>query len=390
MRTNGARRGGLALLLSLALFAPGCSKRVTEPDASFQTPEGEANAMLMLGWQEQVVGVYYLGLPADAAGDLTRGTILGTDGFYFSDPSGVRLMAFDGTAANGLQMLRSTANGGLAPLNDYTTQPARKDLYFGTEVYALEDLRPARSGTYFGRGVFNGAVTSRSPLTNPVKPFGPVGDSLLFTSLQVQKDSVLTVTMSQVPGAALYVVELAGAGAFLGSLEAALASAIPAPVLPYRELSTFYFFVPAAQAGIPVRIPIYPARFPLTMLVRISAYDADGRMLSRLNDWSSTDLGGQPDPYPTITTLFPIGGTFVSLDPYNAPGFLPPTRYDREAIRILLDQLSHAPRPAASKSLATSRFAPGASSALPKSVGIGSPGLTVPQARALMAGSGQP
>src|SRR5262249_40129931 len=87
-------------------------------------------------------------------------------------------------------------------------------------------------------------------------------------------------------------------------------------------LSSFaIFFMPGGTGATGLHIPISSPVFPLFFYTRVTAFDAQGRMVNRVNDYMRTDaLAGNA----THQTYEPMGGALEALDPYPEPHNAPP------------------------------------------------------------------
>ena len=309
-----------ARLLALALLLSGCSKKVTQPDASFTTPEGVAGGrVIMMGWSDQAVYGVVIGDPG-TPDDRFDDTVLEWETFFFSDTTAVRFQIWDNTAANGYQVFRTSANGGLTRLYDYDVRPTRKYLFAQTDIFEFADAAPASpTSDYIGRGTFNGVVGTNSPLTNRVLPVGRIDDGLEVTFQRPVRDSILNLRWVPDARATFYVVEILDANSFKTRRANTLRSMLPSPIISDSRIPNIPFIVMASETPALV-LPFYPAIFPVRLFIRISAYDAAGRMVSRNNQDVTTFTRDVPpsSPYRRIYEVLPLGGVLVTLDPYNS------------------------------------------------------------------------
>jgi len=333
-------RTGFACALALAALA-GCSKKTTAPD-SRPLPEGSQNGqVLMMGWPEQASIWFTIadpGSPETPSDDFV--SVLGAD--YWQATSGVRSATLDFSQSNQLQAFRVGADGNVAELFDFFLPPALRFIGRDMDLYEFEDLAPAATPTYTGRGAINGVVTATSPVSNVIKVTSPISDNLDFTPAPkgAGGDSVLNVQFTEDPRAAFYVLEINSANDILGngssySNERRL-RAIPAPLQPgTRPLQSFILLMPAGTGLTGFNTTISSHLWPLAFYVRVTAFDANGQMVNRVNDYfNSTSRDGNLN----LRTLEPIGGAVELLDPYpnpTDPVEVPPTITRDEAFAIL-------------------------------------------------------
>jgi len=333
-------RTSFVCIAALAALA-GCSKKTTAPNSQ-ALPEGDQNGqVLMVGWPEQA-SIWFTA--ADPATPETPSDDfvfeLGTD--YWQDPAGVRTASLDMSQSNQLQAFRIGSDGNATELFDFLLPPSLRFIGRNMDLYEFEDLSPGTTPSYTGRGVYNGVVTPTSPVSNVIKVTGPITDNLDFTPAPkgAANDSVLDVQFSEDPRASFYILEINIANDILGngssfSTERRL-RAIPSPLQPgTRPLQSFILLMPAGSGPTGFSTPISSGLWPLAFYVRVSAFDADGQMVNRVNDYFvSTSRDGNLN----LRTFEPIGGAIEMLDPYpNAadPVEVPPTITRDEAFAIL-------------------------------------------------------
>lgn len=311
-------RNSFALIVAVAALA-GCSKKTTAPN-SRPIPEGGQNGqVLMVGWPEQ--GSLWFTV-ADPASPETPSddfvSAIGAD--YWQDPAGVRSATLDMSQSNQLQAFRLGSDGNAAELFDFFLPPSLRFIGGNLDLYEFEDLSPSATPTYTGRGAYNGVVTPTSPVSNVIKVTGPISDDLDFTPAPkgAANDSVLNVQFTEDPRAAFYILEINSANDVLGtgssfSTERRLL-AIPAPLQPgTRPLQSFITLMPAGTGLTGFNATISSRVWPLAFYVRVTAYDANGQMVNRVNDYFvSTARDGNLN----LKTYEPMGGAVELLDPY--------------------------------------------------------------------------
>ena len=369
MRSMWQRRAGglapLGALLVLGLL--GCSEKVTAPN-SRPVPEGQQNnQMLMMGWHEQFSVSFVLndpGTPTNPSDD-----VLGSIGLaYWADTAGVRTTTLDFSQSNQLEALRVGSDGNVAPLFDFMLEPTVRMIGSDMEAFDFEDFSPASVPAYFGRGVLNGQITTASPVSNRASAFPSSAFNMDF--LPAPKgpagDSILDIQFADDPRASFYVVEVGDASPVLGSGDvysnARRLYGIPSPLLPGTlPLNGFTFLLPGGYGLTGVSARISSRRWPLFFHLRITAFDAEGRMVNRVNDYlhtSSTSAGTNFNAYE------PLGGAVEVLDPYPDsihPISPPDVLTAEEAFQILI---AHAGDP---RQGVPSRLGPSGASGTPAS-----------------------
>jgi len=333
-------RTGFACALALAALA-GCSKKTTAP-SSRPLPEGTQNGtVLMMGWPEQA-SIWFTvadpGTPETPSDDFVYQ--LASD--YWQDPAGVRSATLDMTQSNQLQAFRVGSDGNVVELFDFLLPPSLRFIGRDMDQYEFEDLSPPATPTYTGRGAINGVVTPTSPVSNVIKVTGPITDNLDFTPAPkgAANDSVLNIQFTEDPRAAFYVLEINSANDILGngssySNERRL-RALPAPLQPgTRPLQSFILLMPAGSGLTGFNATISSGFWPLAFYVRVTAFDSDGQMVNRVNDYF---VSPGRDGNLNLRTFEPIGGAVEMLDPYpnpTDPVEVPPTIPRDEAFAIL-------------------------------------------------------
>jgi len=332
-------RTALVGMLAIPLLA-GCSKKTVAPN-SLPQPEGQQNdQVMMLGWQEQPsywFSVLDPGTPQSPLDDFL-GT-LGAD--YWKSPSAVRCMALDLSPSNQLEIFRQDPDGNAKPLFDYPLNPQFRFIGSGIDLFEFSDLDPPSAPVYHARGLFDGVSTTSSPLSNRVEAAGPVREDLQFLVDPIggQNDSTLDVRFSEDPAAAFYLVEIRNGSDVMGSgssfsIERRLRG-IPSTLLPgTRSRTSVSFLMPpgsgATGISVEVHATVEPFRltlWPMVFYIRVSAYDAKGRMINRVNQYlASTTRDGKDN----VTLFEPLGGAVQTLSPY--PGLLPPPPNDAPVV----------------------------------------------------------
>jgi hypothetical protein len=217
------------------------------------------------------------------------------------------------------------------------------------ESYDFEDFAPAPDPKYYGRGVLNGQVTTASPVSNRAGAFPTIDDNMIWnpTPKQPKSDSTLKISFVDDPRAVFYVVEVGDASGVLGTGDVFSRSrrqfGIPSPLLPGTLPERgFTFVLPGGLGQTGVRATLSSRRWPLFFHIRVSAFDGEGRMLNRVNDYLHTHTtdGGN-----NIETYEPLGGSVQVLDPYPDPvnPISPPPVLTRDQAFALLESKGGVP-----------------------------------------------
>jgi hypothetical protein len=270
-------------IAAIALGAFGCSKKLTV-DSAYTSPEGTAspNAKLVV-YNDSALTVYAKHeSPPGSKNWITDSTQI----VHAIGPNKILATLFDGTGANGFQILRREEGGGYSQLKDFPVTPVAKWLDGHWAAYEFHDdhTTPFVPETYIGRGLHSGVVTANSPLTNPatlenidVKPIDYTG--LLFTP-----DSLFTISWVPVPGATDYWIQIWNFGVNIVDQSEKYPYGVPAPitsgkihtyVLAHLLAPNFVFDVGESPA-----IHYEPMLTGQTYRVRVSAVDAAGRMIA--------------------------------------------------------------------------------------------------------------
>lgn len=358
-------RTGCGLALALALLA-GCSRKVTAPN-SRTLPEGRQDGlMLMMGWAEQPSISFTVadpGTPDNPADDVIHE--LNHD--FAVGPDVVRSATLDASAANQLEVFRVGADGNVQPLFDFLVPPSLRFIGLDTDLYEFDDPTTARPVAYVGRGAEDGVVSPVSPVSNQIRVSGSIDATLDF--LVVPKlfagDSVLKIRYSEDPRAAFYVLEVNDAGPVLGNGSSFSAErrarAIPSPLQPgTRPLTSEFAVVPPGVGAAGIQVVISSMVWPLEFYIRVSAFDGEGRMVNRVNDYLRTR---NRDADLNLVTFEPMGGAIEVLDPYPnpvSPAPVPDVLTSNEVLAYLAG--FGAPEPAVTSLAASDAPSPGATS----------------------------
>ena len=300
-------------LVVITAIAGGCSKPTpTAPGEGHPTD----NRLLMFGFQDQEIPFFFFAdpkTPDDPGDDVFTG--YGT--VSFGDTNSSVLEIVDGTQSNSFQPYSRQPGGEFRPATDFAFTPFDKQVSRGVDLAAI--VHPAgekNRAEYMATGLLNGTLTQSSPFTNTVVPWGPTDDGLFLNFDHIQVDSVLTVSFEPDSRAVLYVLELS----FFASIsrrDLLHEGSLPLPIAYPHSISGWGYVLPGQESNI--RIPLYvvPFRkiFPLAVVVRVSAIDRYGRVVSRSpSDYIASTQGS--DPTHNFYVLDPCGGYFMVANPY--------------------------------------------------------------------------
>lgn len=325
-QSRAVRVFGAAVALFVLGALTGCAQKVTTPDSGFQTLEGQTTSdMLLVGYQQ----------PALTESHWLQATTEGATPFFSSstsiapDSTG-RLfgMVFDHTIADGLQLYRGDGAGGLAPVYDYTLRPFMKDLPNQRDIFTFQDANATGgSERYIVRGTLNGRTSHESPVSNLALASGTLDETMLPTSVSHFTDSLGTFSWTSDPRAVLYVVNIIDFNEISANRTSMVKCNLPTPVYPDPTVTQRVILT--TDLGIP--FDLRGQHFPIRMLIRVAAVDANFRIVNRLNPGAATLNTLAPtalDPYkfklvetaPANFNAFgvlPMGGVRVAFDPFN-------------------------------------------------------------------------
>src|ERR1041385_2119483 len=353
------RRFRFTLILA-ALVLAGCSKKSTAPPSQ---PEGSQDgSVLLMAWHEQPSISFVIddpGTPSNTLDDELSSVSVD----FWADSSGVRTASLDASPANQMQAYSVGNDGRVHPLFDFLLQPEVRFIGRGVDLYSFEDFHPQPAPRYYMRGAVDGVVTTQSPVSNAATA-GGFSDDMAWQvpSKLAPNDSTLKIAYADDPRAVFDVVQVGNSGAVLGSGSTFSAErrlrGIPSPALPgLRSLATSTFILPAGFGNI--RIPLTSRFWPLFFYFRVTAFDANGQMVNRVNDYlvtTSSDAGHN------FFVFEPLGGAVQVIDPYpdfNHP--IPvPIMLTRDAALGILQGFEGSDRPASVSYLNGSAGSPSA------------------------------
>lgn len=300
-----------AAVLALAgVLAAGCSKKQLTTSPSFTVPEGTFSSELQLitfsdnaGTKIRVTdrgSLAKVNFAPDSTADTIQADASGHLQItpYRSFPSGtVRGLVLNRTAAEGLEVWRTEANGGARKIFDFALQPTKRYLTSGTDIYEFHDSDPHRSpnATYYVRGLIGGSAGASSPLSNASQPgtgtlvrigylaqrFGAASNVTDFH----QADSNVVMQWTPVPGADRYLIQIFKYQSRVLSLEERILSGAPAPLLTGVTHDVFLGTVPGNVTEYRLNTPgatVYyqeSLRLRQEYYIRITALASNGAML---------------------------------------------------------------------------------------------------------------
>jgi len=300
-----------ALLVALALASPlaGCSKKLVT-DASFRLPEGTpstqlelftwldgSNAKIRIKDRGQIAKVDFTNQPATTDSlelDATGHPRITT--FRLFTPGTVHGIVLNRTGAEGVEIWRSEANGGVRRLFDFALTPTKRWLDRGTDAYEFHDSDPQRplNATYYARALVGGMSGATSPLSNGSVPTGTPLTQIRYTAerfgtaaghLFVEADSNIVMQWSPVPGASKYMIQIFEYQGKVLTLDQRILTGVPAPLLLFPTHDHLVATVPGSvteyrlgDAGATIYTDD-PLRMRQEYYVRISAFDATGQMI---------------------------------------------------------------------------------------------------------------
>ncbi len=300
---------GMAALLAsvtLLLALTGCAKKVTTADANYTTLEGRhsPNARMFV-WPDapDTIQIWTdLGAPGPAAeGEEEVDFQSGSTIFYRTRPGVMHVMLVDATPASGYQVFRKAANGGFELMTDYVLNASRKWLNTAWELYETSDQYPTgySPATYVGRGLVSGVASAGSPLSNEGLWSAPMPRaSIAYTDSinPAPTDSLFRMSWTPVAGAVgywLHVYQWKSTATLLEKRQ----SGTPSPIWNGNVKDFFVGFVAAPATSYKLGGPgaeVMAFHAPLRgqeYLVRITAVDADGRIVAYMHGSDEIVLG---------------------------------------------------------------------------------------------------
>lgn len=301
--------------LALVLLS-GCTK--SNPiDPSPTTSPGSS---LLFGFQDEVLP-FYDALDPGTPTDLLDDRLLATHVFSFGgDSTSAILQVVDFTPANLVRPYRREGSSAYRRVLDYDVPASDRQIGDNTDLFVLRDAEGVvGSSEYFVTALLNGVETTASPRTNALRPWGRTQTSLALSVGDLQRDSVLTLSVTPDPRAAIYVLEISSFDNFAVQRDLGFAAAIPMPVSMPHQFSGWGFVLPGQETSIRVpffNVPFLRGQFPITLLCRVIALDAQGRVVGRPDTDYIRRATGRDDAGNSLYELDPLGGWVIRLDPY--------------------------------------------------------------------------
>jgi len=313
---RAARLAGFAFLA--VAFLSGCSSKV-DPVGPGESSGASADVILF-GVQDQAVTSFRLsdpGTPTDPFDDRLLGTSTSTFG---GDTTSAILQILDASNANSMRPYRREGSGAFTRFLDFDVPANDRNLRTGIDTYLLRDPSGVFGvSQYLVTGLVNGLETTKSPASNKVVPWGHVTESLVLSINRIQRDSVLSISFTPDLRAVLYVLEGYLFNNVQTSRDLGALSSFALPVAMPHQISSVGFVLPGQETQIRIplyRVPFQKNLFPLTLVMRMTAIDANGRVVSRSQpDFVLRPLG-RDDANNNIYELDPLGGWIITCDPY--------------------------------------------------------------------------
>jgi hypothetical protein len=297
----------------IAAIAGGCSK--STPTAPGQgTPTDRR--LMMFGFQDQEIPSFFLADPK-TPGDFSDDVLIGVELVSFGDTNSSVLEIVDGTQSNAFRPYSRQAGEEFRPATDFDFTPFDKQIDRGADIaWIVHPAGEKNHSEYMATGVLNGTITTTSPYTNTVVPWGPTEGGLALNIDRIQADSVLTLAFEPDPRALFYVVELSLFD-LVNRRDYLHRGSLPLPIAYPHNLS-FWFNVPPGYES-SIRIPLYAVPFqkvfPRSIVARVSAIDASGKVVSRSpSDYVFSAQGS--DATDNFYVLDPCGGFIMTANPY--------------------------------------------------------------------------
>ena len=284
------RLGAAWVAVGLAALAlGGCSKRITSVDSSFQV-EGQPSPSQLVVFRD-MPSVAFLYRDTLEAGPSPGDYIIDTPSFYEFGPNAVQGMIFDYTQAGDFQIFRQESNGGFLSLKDFPVRDSKQWVDSHSELFRFVDETPlpGAAGSYLGRGIIGGAVSSNSPLTNLAAATQASVGSIDYTGDRAPEDSLFTIEWTPVAGAAGYWLQVYQFRSDLRTLQDRIVSGAPAPIFAGKSTDWFVGFMPAGVTSYKLGDPV-PAGgrvlfrrqtlFNFFYFVRVSAVGPSGDLIA--------------------------------------------------------------------------------------------------------------
>lgn len=350
-----AARWAAVAALALALVG-GCS----DSNPVDPSPNPIVGNSLLLGFQDEALPYFTMLDPATPS-DIIDDRRVSTQFFSFGgDTTSAILQAIDFTSASLLRPYRREGTGPYRRVLDYDVPASDRQIGKNTDLFVVRDGEGVVSQSeYFATGLVGNTETLSSPRTNALKPWGRTTTSLALSISDLQRDSVLSLSFTPDPRAAIYILEILDFDNVNLLRELGFATALPMPVATTHQFSNWGFVLPGQETSIRIpffNVPFIKGQFPITILCRVIAIDAQGRVVGRPDtDFISRPLG-RDDIGNNLYELDPLGGWVITLDPYPR-GYIRPQAVGARAaggvltgaqVRSMTGALAFQPGPPAS------------------------------------------
>ena len=310
-----AARWAAVAALALALVS-GCS----DSNPVDPSPNPNVGNPLLFGFQDEALPYFTLLDPATPS-DPIDDRLVSTKFFSFGgDTTSAILQAIDFTSASLMRPYRREGTGPYRRVLDYDVPASDRQIGKNTDLFVLRDgAGLVGQSEYFATGLVGNTETLSSPKTNALKPWGRSAPSLALSISDLQRDSVLALSFTPDPRAAIYILEILDFDNVSLLRELGFAAALPMPVATTHQFSNWGFVLPGQETSIRIpffSVPFIKGQFPITVLCRVIAIDALGRVVGR----SDTDFIPRPlgrdDAGNNLYELDPLGGWVITMDPY--------------------------------------------------------------------------
>lgn len=306
-----------AVLAALAVaLMSGCEKsNPIDP-----SPGNAPGSTLLLGYQDEAIAFFNMrdpGTPDDTIDD----RLVSTETFTFGgDTTSAILQAIDQSTANLVRPYRREGTGAYRRVLDYDVPANDRQIGRNTDLFVLRDAEGVvGTSEYFATALVNGIETTASPTTNAILPWGRTQTSLVLSIGDLQRDSVLSLSFTPDPRAATYILEIADFDDITIQRELGFASATPMPVAMPHQFSNWGFVLRGQETSIRIpffNVPFIKGQFPITVLCRVIALDASGRVVGRADTDYIRRATGRDDAGNNLYELDPLGGWVITMDPY--------------------------------------------------------------------------
>ncbi len=325
MRQHSLIRAAQWAALAVLAFAlaSGCS----DSNPIDPSPSNAPGSTLLLGFQDESIP-YFNVLDPNTPTDVIDDRVVSTQTVTFGgDTTSAILQVIDFSNASLMRPYRREGTGPYRRVLDYDVPANDRQIGKNTDLYTLRDGEGVvGQSQYFATGLINGTETPASPTTNALLPWGRTSRSLVLSIDRLQRDSVLKISFTPEPRAAVYILELLDFDNVQIGRDLGFAAALPVPVSVPHQFSSWGFVQRGQETSIRIpfnHVPFQKGQFPLTVLCRVTAMDANGRVVGRAEPDFIQRATGRDDANNNLYELDPLGGWVITLDPYPK-GYLRP------------------------------------------------------------------